>query len=116
MSFSECFTIIMTCIIQKKVKTDFKKLWASSVLFELYVDTTACIYPSVAMFYIAIVSKVQILTEAGNHNTEALVGEFLKGVHFLNPIALRAAKTLWSFGHSECNRVKPASKVLALML
>ena len=24
----------------------------------------------------------------------------------LNPIALRAAKTLWSFGLSECNRVK----------
>ena len=23
-----------------------------------------------------------------------------------NPIALRLAKTLWSFGHSECNRVK----------
>ena len=23
-----------------------------------------------------------------------------------NPIALRTAKTLWSFGHSECNRVK----------
>ena len=26
-------------------------------------------------------------------------------VHF-NPIALRTAKTLWSFGRSECNRVK----------
>ena len=24
-----------------------------------------------------------------------------------NPIALRMAKTLWSFGHSECNRVRP---------
>ena len=24
----------------------------------------------------------------------------------LNPIALRTAKTLWSFGCSECNRVK----------
>ena len=23
-----------------------------------------------------------------------------------NPIALRMAKTLWSFGHSECNKVK----------
>ena len=23
----------------------------------------------------------------------------------LDPIALRTAKTLWSFGHSECNRV-----------
>ena len=22
----------------------------------------------------------------------------------LNPIALRMAKTLWSFGHSECNK------------
>ena len=25
---------------------------------------------------------------------------------FVNPIALRKAKTLWSFGHSECSRVK----------
>ena len=25
---------------------------------------------------------------------------------YLNPIALRMAKTLWSFGHSECNMVK----------
>ena len=24
----------------------------------------------------------------------------------LNPIALKMVKTLWSFGHSECNRVK----------
>ena len=24
----------------------------------------------------------------------------------ITPIALRTAKTLWSFGHSECNRVK----------
>ena len=23
---------------------------------------------------------------------------------FINPIALRMAKTPWSFGHSECNR------------
>ena len=29
-----------------------------------------------------------------------------KGMHEFNPIALRTAKTLWSFGHSECNRVK----------
>ena len=23
----------------------------------------------------------------------------------INPVALQMAKTLWSFGHSECNRV-----------
>ena len=28
------------------------------------------------------------------------------GSHLINPTALRMAKTLWSFGHSECNRVK----------
>ena len=28
------------------------------------------------------------------------------GNAMLNPTALRTAKTLWSFGHSECNRVK----------
>ena len=27
----------------------------------------------------------------------------------INPITLRMAKTLWSFGHSECNRVKYSS-------
>ena len=27
-------------------------------------------------------------------------------LNLLNPIALRTVKTLWSFGHSECNRVK----------
>ena len=31
---------------------------------------------------------------------------FVKGV---NPIALRTAKTLWSLGCSECNRVKKGS-------
>ena len=30
---------------------------------------------------------------------------------FFNPIALKLAKTLWSFGHSECNRVKSDRKV-----
>ena len=28
-----------------------------------------------------------------------------QAAHLFNPIALRMAKTLWSFGHSECNRV-----------
>ena len=28
------------------------------------------------------------------------------GMSLFNPIALRMAKTLWSFGYSECNRVK----------
>ena len=28
----------------------------------------------------------------------------------VNPIAFRMAKTLWSFGHSECNRVKIPTK------
>ena len=27
-------------------------------------------------------------------------------LHEIDPIALKMAKTLWSFGHSECNRVK----------
>ena len=34
------------------------------------------------------------------HTLMTLLGIF-------NHIALRIAKTLWSFGHSECNRVKP---------
>ena len=28
-----------------------------------------------------------------------------------NPIALKAAKTLWSSGHSECNRVNKVLKI-----
>ena len=28
-----------------------------------------------------------------------------------NPIALRMAKTLWSFGHSECKRVKMSEMI-----
>ena len=34
----------------------------------------------------------------------------------LNPIALRTAKTLWSFGHSECNRVKGMNLLLEEVL
>ena len=33
------------------------------------------------------------------------------GIIFVNPIALRTAKTLWSFDSSECNRVKSAKSV-----
>ena len=36
----------------------------------------------------------------------ALMHEQLGKKVFINPIALRTAKTLWSFGRSECNRVK----------
>ena len=31
---------------------------------------------------------------------------------FLNPFALRMAKTLWSFGRSECNRVKSYDSIV----
>ena len=30
----------------------------------------------------------------------------------VNPFALRTAKTLWSFGHSECNRINLAIRQL----
>ena len=32
----------------------------------------------------------------------AIMNEFMKGI---DPIALRTAKTLWRFGHSECNSI-----------
>ena len=32
-----------------------------------------------------------------------------------NPIALRMAKTLWSFGLSECNRDKVNSEIILLI-
>ena len=40
---------------------------------------------------------------ANYHQNPSLSNICLKA---FNPIALRTAKTLWSFGHSECNRVK----------
>ena len=33
----------------------------------------------------------------------------------LNPTALRTAKTPWSFGRSECNRVKAISSMIELI-
>ena len=30
---------------------------------------------------------------------------YIKTIHEFNPIAVRMAKTLWSFGRSDCNRV-----------
>ena len=38
--------------------------------------------------------------------------EMRQGV--FNPIALRMAKTSWSFGHSECNRVNRAGAFLRI--
>ena len=34
-----------------------------------------------------------------------IIGQATAFVYIFNPIVLRMAKTLWSFGHSECNRV-----------
>ena len=44
--------------------------------------------------------------------TEVTINRFLR----LNPIALRMAKTLWSFGHSQCNRVKMYGNATILFL
>ena len=33
------------------------------------------------------------------------------GSLYINPVALRMAKTLWSFGHSDCNRVNGLNNV-----
>ena len=35
---------------------------------------------------------------------------------FFNPIALRTAKTLWSFGLSECNRVNSRRVIIKVAL
>ena len=34
------------------------------------------------------------------------IPDFQRRYVLFNPVALRTAKTLWSFGHSECSRVK----------
>lgn len=46
------------------------------------------------------------------HVGQSCVIQLLEG--FLNPIALRIAKTLWSFGHSNCNRIKSGSRIWGL--
>ena len=43
-------------------------------------------------------------------NTFQRMAAALYSQTLLNPIALRTAKTLWSSGHSECNRFKLAPK------
>ena len=51
-----------------------------------------------------------ILKKKKNRNRKSdLCGEQMskyKNLTYINPIALRMAKTLWSFGRSECNMVK----------
>ena len=52
---------------------------------------------------------------------DGVSGKYRKGMkaktekeHFtFNPIALRVAKTLWSFGCSECNRVTASNRKIA---
>ena len=43
-------------------------------------------------------------TEKGGKNENSRVASPESVSIFLNPIALRVVKTLWSFGRSECNR------------
>ena len=44
-----------------------------------------------------------LLTETFETQSVCVFSDIAKGT--FDPIALRKAKTLWSFGHSECNRV-----------
>ena len=41
-----------------------------------------------------------------SYNRRNTVTDSFKVMSSFNPIALRMVKTLWSFGHSECNRNK----------
>ena len=43
-----------------------------------------------------------------------LLGSVYKNFELFNPTALRTAKTLWSFGSSECNRVKILATICRL--
>ena len=61
--------------------------------------------------------KHRLITEEIGYSNEGLISNCSHGLshqcvyrfYFIftifNPIALRTAKTLWSFGHSECNRI-----------
>ena len=50
------------------------------------------------------------LMEEGNYQKYS--DSYSQFSEFFNPLALRMAKTLWSFGRSECNRVKVNSYTL----
>ena len=66
-----------------------------------------------------VLSTILLLDRVWTHNLQGQVKQLLHNfiiqktvqseleeISGVNPIALRMAKTLWSFGHSECNRVK----------
>ena len=56
-----------------------------------FVHTLTCLY-----FYLSLFCDSSNFASSVSHEWHIKI----------NPIALRMAKTLWCFGHSECNRVK----------
>ena len=51
-------------------------------------------------------SVSSILMDQLNPGLQCLFMYFVQIGRTISPIALRTAKTLWSFGRSECNRIK----------
>ena len=57
----------------------------------------------------ALLSRAMVYHETLNQNVPIChflyIPQLFSFLQYIKPIALRKAKTLWSFGHSECNRV-----------
>ena len=67
------------------------------------------------MWFIHVIVITSICSSLSFKNSEGLHQVTIIPVYLLrNPVALRTAKTLWSFGHSECKRVKGHEQVLYL--
>ena len=95
------------------------KIMKKKILLEFWRVSSKHMYKCVVLFS-RMVSPVQLRTRIGSHFR---IGLFLLENHKqivdpdeaapvlragnmdINPIALKTAKTLWSFGRSECNRV-----------
>ena len=58
------------------------------------------VYTSVA----CVQSSIQTYVKKRKPHCKYFKTQYISSV--LNPVALRMARTLWSFGDSECNRVK----------
>ena len=70
----------------------------------LQIQGLFCDYSGI--IYLIFSIKTYVVTPHQNHMSRAVVKWSQHMFYTINPIALRRAKTPWSFGPSECNRVK----------
>ena len=90
--------------MKREAKIKIAKLFCLKV----YTSTlNSTIYDFVIQVMWNYVYKLVFLVLAVVENLSGKIVKHLSGRYAsINPFALRTAKTLWSFGGSECNRVK----------